>query len=103
MAEGKTEDNFFRLLQPDDGSGESIARAVLDSLEKAKIPLTNFIGFATDNASTMTGKRTGVSTLLKKRIPDLFHIGCVCHSINLMNSSALACIPDEVEQLPKNI
>lgn len=103
MTEGKTAENFFRLVQPDDGSGETIASAVLESLEKENIPLINCIGFATDNASAMIGKRTGVTTLLKKRIPDLFHIRCVCHSINLMNNSALACIPDEVEQLAKNI
>ncbi|XP_058983863.1 protein FAM200C-like isoform X1 [Musca domestica] len=100
---GKTEDNFFQLVQPENGKGETICNAVIESLENNKIPLENFIGFATDNASSMVGKNIGVSSLLKKKIPHLFHLGCVCHSVNLMNISALKCIPEEVEKLPKNI
>lgn len=101
--QGKTQDSFFRLVQPPDGSGEAICNVLLSALEHNEIPLQNFIEFSTDNASSMVGRKSGVATLLKKKIPHIFHIGCVCHSINLINSSSLKCIPHEVEQLLKNI
>lgn len=103
MSQGKTNDNFFKLVKPENGKGETICNAVLEALESNNIPLQNFIGFATDNASAMVGRINGVSSLLKNKIPDLFHLGCVCHSVNLMNISALECLPEDVEKLAKNI
>lgn len=100
---GKTKDAFFKLVQPPDGTGESISNTLLSTLEENNIPLKNFIGISTDNASSMVGRHSGVSTLLKRKLPQIFHIGCVCHSINLINSSSLKCVPIEVENLLRNI
>lgn len=100
---GKTCDNYFRLVQPPSGTGEAIFRSVMNVLREYEVPLKNFVGIVTDNASSMVGKRNGVVALLKKEVPNLFNIGCVCHSINLINSSSLNCIPNDVEQMLRNI
>lgn len=63
--EVKAVDKFFRLLKSENGTGEAIANTILEMLEENQIAFTNFIGFATDNASTMDGKNKGVATLLK--------------------------------------
>lgn len=68
-----------------------------------KIPISNLIGFASDNASVMTGSTGGVRTLLKKDNINLFVMGCTCHSLHLCSSAAAKCLPPHLEQLTKNI
>lgn len=51
----------------------------------------------------MVGSKSGVVTLLKKKIPHVFHIGCISNSLYLIIKSALKCIPEDVEKLLRNI
>ncbi|XP_075151425.1 uncharacterized protein LOC142225522 [Haematobia irritans] len=55
--EGVTKDSFFNLMQPTNASGEGICSAVLTTMAQNEIPLANFIGFSSYNASTMVGKK----------------------------------------------
>lgn len=47
----------------------------------------------------MRGKNNSVMTRLKKKIPNLFEIHCLSHSVNLAASKASKAIPQEVELL----
>lgn len=72
-------------------------------LESKTIPLENIVGFASDNCSTMLGRNNGFQVLLRKDVPDVFIIGCVCHSFALCSSHACACLPSWLESFIKNI
>lgn len=73
-------DRFLGLIEIDDHTALGIFRAITAKLEAHDIPLKNLIGFAADNASVMMGKTNGVQALLKKYMPHIFVLGCVCHS-----------------------
>jgi len=45
--------------------------------------LKNWIAFASDGASVMTGKKSGVTAKLCEKIPKLFTWHCLCHRLKL--------------------
>ncbi|KAL6419771.1 hypothetical protein ACFW04_014435 [Cataglyphis niger] len=61
--------------------------------------LTNIIGMACDNASVMIGIRDSFITRLKKEIPALVVLKCICHSSALIASKACAKLPDSCENV----
>jgi len=67
------------------------------------IPLTNIIGFASDNCSTMMGVRNGFQAHLKRDIPSVFVLGCICHSFALCANHASNCLPSWLENFVKNV
>ena len=72
---------------------ESITNHILSTLTEYDINLDNCRGQSYDNASTLSGKYTGVQTRLKALNPLIHHIPCSAHSINLIESCAAeSCI-----------
>ena len=51
----------------------------------------------------MLGARNSLSTLLKKDIPTLFIMKCICHSFALCASHACATLPKDVEDLARDV
>ena len=99
----KVTDTLLDLVEVDDASGEGLYRVVKELLISKEIPLTNVIGFASDNCSTMMGSNTGFQAHLKKDIPSIFVIGCVCHSFALGSSYACSQLPSYLEAFLKNV
>ncbi|XP_066938245.1 zinc finger MYM-type protein 6-like [Macrobrachium rosenbergii] len=73
----KVTDALLDIVEVDDASGEGLYRLVKELLISKDIPLTNVIGFASDNCSSMMGSNTGFQAHLKKDVPSIFVIGCV--------------------------
>lgn len=88
---------FFSLIHIEDGTAESIISAIKKILNDTKLQLIKMQGIGTDNASTMVGVNSGVYARLKKDIPHLILIPCVCHSLQLAISKATE------NTLPRNI
>jgi hypothetical protein len=65
----------------------NIEKALWLSLEKIGISksfaLKNWIAFASDGASLMTGTKFGVAAKLCEKIPQLFTWHCLCHRLEL--------------------
>lgn len=61
------------------------------------------IGFAADNAAVMQGNKKGLQARFQTEIPNLFVLGCVCHSLALCSSEACKKIPTSVECLARDI
>lgn len=59
----------------------------------------NMVGFAADGASVMFGCENGVATRLKRDIPTLFIMKCICHSLALAVSNATKALPSYVTTL----
>lgn len=61
------------------------------------------LGFVADNASVMMGEFNGVQARFKTDIPDLFVLGCTCHSFNLCANAACMKLPKAVEDLSRDV
>ena len=64
---------------------ETIKNATVSQVEDSDLERKKLSGFASDGASVMTGKNTGVATRLKAENKRLINIHCICHRL------ALAC------------
>ena len=63
------------------------------------IPWSNVIGFASDSASVMVGKRNSVLSRVIQQQPSVFSMGCVCHLSALCAAAGLKKLPLSVDNL----
>ena len=80
-------------------TGETLFQAMNTALEERSIPWTNAIGFASDSASVMVGKRNSVLSRVRERNPDVFSLGCMCHLTALCAAAALKKLPISIDNL----
>ena len=66
-------------------NAETIKNAIVSQVEDSDLEIQKLSGFASDGASVMTGKNTGVATRLKAENKRLINVHCICHRL------ALAC------------
>lgn len=89
---------FLGLVELEGGDARSIAKAVVEFLEKCNLKKDHLQGIGTDNVSVMTGGHK----ILKEEcaLPNLILIRCVCQSLQLADSAASKeTIPRSVEYL----
>lgn len=97
-------DEFLCLLPVSDGTAQGLYTLIKSFFEQNGIPYkSNMIGFAADGTNTMMGAHNSVQSFLKKDIPNLFIMKCICHSLALCASAAAEKLPNEVEGLVRNI
>lgn len=99
----KVTDALLDILEVEDASAEGLYKVVKKLFQSKDIPLTNIIGFASDNCSTMMGSRSGFQARLKGDVPSVFILGCVCHSFALCASHACSHLPSFLEAFLKDI
>lgn len=99
----KVTDALLDILEVEDASAEGLYKVVKKLFQSKDIPLTNIIGFASDNCSTMMGSRSGFQARLKGDVPSVFILGCVCHSFALCASHACSHLPSSLEAFLKDI
>ncbi|XP_036149363.1 uncharacterized protein LOC118647829 isoform X1 [Monomorium pharaonis] len=88
---------FLKLESLEGGDARSIVKAIKVALTEYGLSVQKMRGLGTDNASVMIGVNNGVFRQLKEEIPHLLLIRCVCHSIQLAISNAVA------DTLPRNL
>ena len=74
-------------------------RSLDEELQKEKIPWTNCIGSATDNASVMVGKHKGVASFIQKKHSQCIVVGCPCHMIHDTVEKASKSLPLAIDEL----
>lgn len=88
------------MAELESGNAEGIVNCLKSELKKFKLNIKNLIGIGTDNASVMVGCNKSVYTELKKEVPHLILIQCVCHSVQLAtNYACKECLPRNLEFL----
>lgn len=93
-------ENLLALVEVEKCNSEGLTRVIVDLLNKFDIDNQNVIGFAADNASVMMGEFGGVQAKLKERVnPNIFVIGCTCHSLYLCTSEACKKILPKLRSL----
>ena len=76
-----------------DGTANTIVEAIRAFMAKRFLDINKLKGFATDGASVMVGRHTGVATQLKQCSPSLISIHCVNHPLALAAAHAADHIP----------
>ena len=76
-----------------DGTANTIVEAIRAFMAKRFLDIDKLKGFATDGASVMVGRHTGVATQLKQCSPSLISIHCVNHRLALATAHAADHIP----------
>lgn len=88
---------FLKLVEIKECDAESIVNSVKLVINEFELQLQKLKGLGTDNAAVMVGIQNGAFQRLKREVPGLILIPCVCHSLQLAVSHA------SKESLPNNI
>ncbi|CAF4956521.1 unnamed protein product [Pieris macdunnoughi] len=88
---------FLDLPMLNECDADGIVGTIKATLARFNIPLQNLMGIGTDNASVMTGVNNGVYAKLKKDLPSLVLVRCICHSLQLAVSAVTK------QFLPRNL
>ena len=70
---------------------------------QAGLSYEKLIGWNSDGASVMLGRRNSVVSRLKEKQPRLYVLHCICHVSHLIVSDAMPCIPSYVTSLTENL
>ena len=84
---------FLRVCELSDGKADTITTSILELLTKLDISINRVMGFGSDGASVMVGRRAGVATRLKERNPQMVAIHCVAHRLALAVAQAGDGVP----------
>lgn len=74
---------FLSLTEIEVANAENISKTILKELEAYNLDINNLVGIGTDNANVMVGRHRSVYVELKKLVPKLVLVKCVCHSVQL--------------------
>nr|CAI5863200.1 unnamed protein product [Callosobruchus analis] len=97
-------DYFLALIPVQDATGAALFEHIIDFFNNYKVQYKeNCIGFASDGANNMMGQHNSLVSRLKEAIPNIFIMKCICHSFHLSASYACEKLPQEVEQLCRDI
>ena len=96
-------DALLDSIEVDEATAESLYSGLKKLFSENKIPISNVIGFASDNCNVMMGKHSGFQALLKKDVPSVFILGCICHSLALCASKAASVLPSWLESFMKGV
>ncbi|KAK9877177.1 hypothetical protein WA026_016925 [Henosepilachna vigintioctopunctata] len=80
--------HFLDIYEVNSGKPEDLCNSLLTWLQDRKIPLTKFVGFASDTTNTMVDEHHSVFSHLKLKVPHIECIKCSCHIIHLVTSKA---------------
>jgi hypothetical protein len=97
-------DEFLCMLDVVDGTSNGLYTLLIDFFNKHEIPYkSNMIGFAADGTNTMMGAHNSLQALIKRDIPNVFIMKCICHSLALCASYACEKLPSGLEDLVRSI
>ena len=88
---------FLGLVSIAAGSAETVFATITALLRNKQLPVEQCLGLATDGCNTMCGANNSVITKFREVCPNIVHIKCICHSLQLCSSYALKVMPRNVE------
>lgn len=88
------------MIELEKYDARTVHKAIEDFFREFDIPLKNLIGFASDNASVMMGKKVAYERFFKKKIP--IYTSFIRH-LHLASSAAARTLPHKLEVLSRNL
>lgn len=90
--------DFIKMVA-DSGTVENMYKTFIECLKAHNLSINNIVGYCSDNANVMMGKTNSFQSHLIKDNPNIFILGCICHSAHLIASHAADELPKNVESL----
>ncbi|KAJ8356639.1 hypothetical protein SKAU_G00194330 [Synaphobranchus kaupii] len=90
---GQAKSTFAKVIPLQDGTADTIAAAQKTWLQEKNISIKKVMGFGSDGAAVMTGRKNGVAVLLQKENPLMTAIHCICHRLALAVGQAGERVP----------
>ena len=84
--EGKSRTEFLHTEHLSEATGKALAESLEGILEKCSLDISKMKSCVSDGANAMLGAHNGMVAHIRKKVPDLVNIHCVCHRL------ALACV-----------
>ena len=84
---------FLSNIRLHDAKGKSIFDAIKSHLDSRHVKITKVMGLGTDGASTMTGKKEGLTGHFLRENPHLMNTHCAAHRLALCSEQAAKSIP----------
>jgi len=89
----KVATGFLGLQEVPEANASNLFECLDFHIKQAGLGYEKMIGWNSDGASVMLGKRNSVVNRLKAKQPNLYVIHCICHVSHLMICDAISCIP----------
>ena len=80
-------------------TGQTLFDALSTVLSERGIPWSNVVGFYSDSASVMVGRRNSVLSRVLNEQPQVFSLGCICHLAALCAAAGLKALPVSIDNL----
>lgn len=90
---------FLMIVQLVEGTAAAVVAGIKRAIAHFGRDHQKLRGIGCDNASVNTGHEGGVHALLKREVPHLILVRCVCHSVQLAVSEATSTLPAHLELL----
>ncbi|MES9885077.1 MAG: DUF4371 domain-containing protein [Sedimenticola sp.] len=76
-------EDFIGFAECESTTGEQLAAAFIENLQKAGIDIQNMRGQGYDGAANMSGQHKGVKSRIQQLVPQALYTHCKAHSLNL--------------------
>ena len=90
---GTIQTAFLEIKDLFNGTAETIEVALMKYCDDRSISWRKVMGFGSDGAAVMTGRRSGVATRLKVHNPHMVSIHCVAHRLALAAAQSADAVP----------
>ena len=94
---------FLGLQEVPEANASNLFECLDFHITQASLSYEKLIGWNSDGASVMLGRRNSVVSRLKEKQPNLYVMHCICHVSHLIVSDAIPCIPSYVTGLTENL
>ena len=94
---------FLGLQEVPQATASNLFECLDFHLKQDGLTYEKLIGWNSDGASVMLGKRNSVVSRLKAKQPNLYVLHCICHVSHLMIHDVVGCIPSYIINLTENL
>ena len=95
----KTVTHFLATVIYNIATGQILFDTLSTVLSECGIPWSNVVGFCSDSASVMVGRRNSVLSRVLNEQPQVFSLGCICHLSALCAAAGLKALPVSIDNL----
>ena len=95
---GNISTKFLDMPVVNVGFAQNIFSALRESLQQHGLDFSKAVAFMSDTASVMKGCRSGVQKLIKREIPQLYDVPCICHLADLAAKGGMQQLPVDIDQ-----
>lgn len=93
------EDILYCLPLPEHETAQAMYDVLHDYMEKNRIPWEHMVGFCTDGAPSMAGRRNGLRTLIIQKAPSALWNHCMIHREQLASKELSESIAGILQQV----